>query len=160
MSLSQSIKSRLLQDCINEGLKVAITGLTGGAVTDQVILALPPSRAMIVCGLIVSTDSAAAVLVSLGFKPLVGPTKTFFTGYVSNQAGPITSNYQVGDWYRGSVNEPIVITTTANAAYSIDTRVTQETTVTGYIEHEGTDLHAGRAYFPDQNGANRGQSEV
>jgi len=160
MSLSQKIKSRLLQDVINEGLKIAATGTCGGAVTDQVIFALPPMRAVIVCGFTLTTPSNTAVLVSLGFKKGSNPTKTFFSGYVSNSGGPISVNYQLGDWYRGDTEEAVVVTTDGAAGWTIDTRVTQDPTITGYIEHEGTSLHAGRAYFPDQNGMKRGESEV
>lgn len=160
MSLSQLIKSRMLQDVINEGLKIASTGTVVGAVTNQVLFALPPKRAVIVCGFSLSTSTDTAVLVSLGFKNGASPTKVFFTGYVSNSGGPLVVNYQLGDWYRGDANETLVITTSGPAAWTVDTRVTDMPTTTGYIEHEAAELHSGRAFFPQENGIQRGQSEV
>lgn len=157
MSLSQLIVSRPQFDLINEGFKLSTNGTVAGPVIDQVLFALPPKRAVIVCGYTVSTPSNTAVLVSLGFRPPGVPTKTFFTGYVSNSAGPIVVYYQLGDWYRGGVNESIVITTDGPAAYTVDTRITEIPTITGYIEHEAAELHSGRAFFPSENGNDRGQ---
>jgi len=157
MSLSQLIKSRMLQDVINEGLKIAATGTAVGPVTDQILFALPPNRAVMVLGYTISTSLATAVLVSLGFKDGVNPTKTFFTGYVSNSGGPICVNFQLGDCYRGGANEAVVITSDGSVAWTVDTRVTDTPTVTGYIEHEASQLHSGRAMLPPENGLQRGQ---
>jgi len=147
----------MLQDVINEGMKLAATGTAAGAVTDQVAFALPPNRAVIICGFTLTTSSNTAVLVSLGFKDGVNPTKTFFSGYVSNSGGSICVNYQLGDWYRGNVNETLVITSDGPVGWTVDTRVTEIPTVTGYIEHEASQLHSGRAMLPPENGLQRGQ---
>lgn len=147
----------MLQDVINEGMKIAATGSSLVLLTDQVVFALPPDRAVIVCGYTLSTSSVTPVFVSLGFKDGVNPTKTFFNGYVSANSGPICVSFQLGDWYRGNVNEAVVITSDGAITWTVDTRVTQSPTVTGYIEHEASQLHSGRANYPPENGLQRGQ---
>lgn len=159
MSLIQEIKTRRLEDVINEGAKVALTGTMSGSGTDQVLFASDTSRSIIVSGFTLSSSSGSVVLMSLGFKPNGGSTLNFFQGYVNS----ITRTYALGDWYRGGPGDSLVITSAAACAYTVDVRLGSTPLVLGYIEHEfgrGASGHRAKAVFPDEAGANRGLMEI
>jgi hypothetical protein len=157
MSLSQKITSRSYQDLINEGLKTTITGTKSGAVTNSVLLDMPSNRFFILTGYSVSTDSAAAILVSLSLKKDAIVVE-LFTGYIALGSGIVIA-YSPGDWRYGDLDYDLVITTSGgNVAYTVDGRISSSPTPLGYIEHDGSPAHT-QPWFPDAGGKNRGQSE-
>lgn len=160
MSLIQTIKSRQVADCINEGSKMAFTGTVTNSVTDSVIYAFPSNRAFAVTGLCVSTSSTSSIQVSLGIR--VGSTTTsFFTGFVV-AGGNFERVFETGDWYRSPLGASLVITTsgTGITAYTVDTRVTADSAAVNYVSHEGAIDHPGRAVLPPESGQDRGQMRV
>lgn len=160
MSLIQRITTRRIDDVINEGAKVALTGgLSSG--TDQVVFVAADTRAPIITGFSISTNSGTAILVSIGFKNGVEDTLEFYRGYIGGGQTSVDKVFQLGDWYRGRLGDSIVISTAGTVAYTVDARITSEPAALGYIEQEyghGADGHRAKAVFPGEN--RHGQSEV
>lgn len=161
MSLIQRITSRRLEDTINEGYKLALTGALSSG-TDQIVFTAATNRAPIITGLSLTTSSGSSILVSVGFKNGSDATLTLFEAYITSGSG-VSRMYPLGDWYRGRLNDSIVITTAGAVAYTLDSRITSEPTALNYVEHEfggGASGHRGKAVFPDESGLARGQSEL
>jgi len=161
MSLIQRVTARNQIDLINEGLQYSATGVTGGMVTNMVVVPISTDRAPIVMGFTL-TSAAGPTLVSIGFKKGSDSTIIFFEGHVAS-AGPVTVSYGPTGWYRGDLGYNVVLTSAGNIAYSIDAKVTSFPAALGYVEHEGGQSpsgHMGRAWLPPQSGLDRGQSEV
>jgi hypothetical protein len=163
MSLIQRISSRRLEDTINEGSRVVVTGTVAGGATDSILLNVADDRYIVVTGLHLSTNSATTtpVLVSLGLRSGSNPTITFFNGFLS-PSSPVTIVYALGNWRYGDLGYDLVITvgtTTNTIAYTIDMRQGASPTPLGYIEQIGAKTHA-NPVFPDESGLARGQSEA
>lgn len=161
MSLIQTISSRILDDCINEGSKMAFTGTATNTQTDTVIWDFPATRSCIVVGYVFTTSSATALQVSLGFKPNDGATVNFFTGFIA-AGGGVERVFQVGDWYRSPLDTQLVIAVagTGTIAYTIDCRNTSSPAAVGYPSREGAIDHDGRAVLAPESGKTRGLSEL
>jgi len=158
MSLISSIKTRRVEDIMNQGYRASLTG-TVATVTDNVILSGVADRAFVCMSFILTTDSASNISVSLGYR--TGSTTTkFFEGYLTAAGGPLSFTYGMGDEKYSELGHSLVITTSAgNVKYSINGRVISEKVPLGYIEHLGAPAHNTSPYFPAESGRDRGQSE-
>lgn len=156
MSLIQSIKTRRLEDLINQGFRFAFVGSVPGAAADTVIQAGATERSFVVTGFTLST-TGTNLLVSLGFRT-GGSTVKFWEGYVTS-GGPMIYTYQLGDERYGALGESLVITTSGGpVVYTLNGRVIAEKTALGYIERVGAPAHT-QPHFPPVSGLDRGQSE-
>jgi hypothetical protein len=155
MSLIQQIKSRTLQDLINEGARCHLTGpLAAGS--DQVVVNVPADRFFVITGYHFSSDSATPILVSLGLKSS-GATTEVFRGYVGN--GMVVDKVlSFMDWVYGDLDYDVVVSFYGTVAYTISGRISSSPVPLGYIEQIGTKNHA-NPYFGLPSGDARGQSE-
>lgn len=156
MSLISKIKSRRMDDLINEGLRMTLTGTaTSGTST---IYVLPDTRFFIVTGYQLSSDAVSAELVTLSLDN--GTTSVdFYTGYIG---GGQTANvlFSLADWLYGDLGYDIKITVSGaiTVAYTVEGRVSSSPTPLGYIQQIGTQEHS-NPVFPPDSGLARGQSE-
>lgn len=163
MSLISSIKTKRLEDFMNGGSKMVLTGTVSGVVADSAILALPHERIMFVSSYVLTSNNATPILVSLGFKAGAGATLEFFRGYVSSTAS-VSVVLDPHDWVYGPLSTTttqvsLVITTSAgNVVYTIGGKVFAEKNPLGYIEQIGAQTHA-NPYFNVESGYYRAQSE-
>lgn len=163
MSLIQSIKSRRLDDLINEGARVTVTGTATPSGTSTILALLDPpdvgeeGQSVIITGYQLSSTSGTPLLVSLGLDDGTAVTD-FFTGYVGG-GQVIDHSYPLGAWVFSGLGDNIVITAASGTfAYTIDGRITRGINPLGYIERIGTKNHS-NPVFPDESGRARGQSE-
>jgi len=154
MSLIQKIKSRRVDDLINEGYRTVLTG-TLGAGNDQPVMGIPNTKAVIITGYVLSAHMGTP-LVTMTLK---SPTQTnvMFLGYVSATA-PINKTYSAADWIYGELYQSLLISTTAAVTYTIDVRVISPSIPIGYIEGDGAKGHTA-PHFADENGRKRGQTD-
>jgi hypothetical protein len=158
MSLITQIRTRRLEDIINQGLRQNYVG-TVGAVTDSLIQDGVAERTLCVTGIMLSTDSATDVLVTIGFKTGSSPSVPFFETFIKS-GGAVAYPYPTGDERYSSPGQSLVITTTGGTvAFTIPTRVIGEKVALGYIEYPGAPAHKA-PWLPSQSGAARGQTEV
>ena len=164
MSLIQNIKSRRLDDLINEGARVTFTGTAtpGGSIITLITLTTPPDigeegQSFILTGYQVSSDSGTPLLVTMGFDDGTA-INNFFTGYIGGgQTAEIS--YALGDWTFGELGDNIVIEAASGTfAYTIDGRITRGISPLGYIQQIGSKEHENPVFAPEKGRA-RGQSE-
>jgi hypothetical protein len=155
MSLIQQIKTRTLQDLINEGARCHIPG-TVATGTNQVILNIPSDRYIIITGYHFSSDSATPILVSLGLKN-GGATTEIFRAYVGNGM-TVDKVLSFTDWIYGDLDYDVVLSTAGSVAYTITGKISSSPVPLGYIEQIGCQNHA-NPYFGPVSGDARGQSE-
>lgn len=163
MSLINKITSRRLDDLLNDGARLSLTGTLAGGTTDGVILSVPDNRYLMIAGFHLSSNNSSAdpVLVSLGLKLGTVATQTFFQGYVG-PSSPVSMIYVLGDWRFGDLGYDLVATTgvTINTlAFTVFARQCFSPTPLGYIEQIGAPTHA-NPVFPEDSGLARGQSEL
>jgi hypothetical protein len=161
MSLMQSIKTRRLEDLINEGQRVFLTNTFSGAdVTNFVLETLPVERALVITSICLTCDQAIGPYISLSWRKGSAPAIPFFVATMAQFPLPIV--YPPGQWIYGDLNYDLVITTfglTGNLCCTINGRFIAEKAPLNYTEHDGASGHAA-PWFPDPNGRLRGQSEV
>lgn len=160
MSLISRIRTRTLQDLINEGTRVTVTGVASGVTSEEVILSIPEDRVAIITGYHLSSDSSTPELVHLGLKggtPEV--VNEFFVGYVSDKTS-VNHSYELGDWRYGELGHDVIISVDGaiDVAYTIDIRTISELVPKGYIEQIGNKNHS-NPFFGLESGRDRGQSE-
>ena len=149
MSLIYTIMSRSMQDMLNEGDKLVLTGnfLTG---TDMVVHAAAADRAFIITGFSLTTSTATPFLVSLGFKSGTTSTQVFHQSWVSASM-PIVRDYSFGAWVNGGIGYDLVLTTTGFVYYTINMRSTAIKAGINYVESDTGSLgHAG-PYYPSED---------
>lgn len=133
MSLIYTIKTRRIEDILNQGLRLGLVG-TVNAGADTVVMAGGQERNIIVTGWSLSTSSATDVLVSLGFKVAGQPTASFAAGYVKSGSS-LVMIYPLGDERYGESAASLVITTNGGpVAYTVNGRLISEKVGLGYIE--------------------------
>lgn len=147
MSLIYTIMTRSMQDLINEGDKLVMTGfMNSGA--DQVIQAAAADRGFIVTGFSMTTNNATPVLVSLGFKSGGSAQLPFFEGYVGAASG-VNRDFALGAWVNGGAGYNLVISTQDTVYYTINMRSTAIKVGIGYVESDNATGHGG-AWFPGE----------
>ena len=138
MSLIYTIKTRRMEDILNQGFRLALNG-TVGTVTDSVIMAGGQERNIVVTGWSLSTNSQTDVLASLGFQVAGQPSVAFATCYVRSGSS-ITMPYQLGDERYGDSAASLVITTSGGTvAYTINGRLISEKVGLGYVYNTTVD---------------------
>lgn len=149
MSLIYTITSRSMQDLINEGDKLVMTG-TFGSGTDQIIQAAAADRAFIVTGFSLTTNNGTPFLVSLGFKQGSTSTQVFHQSYVGSSM-PIVRDYALGAWVNGGLGYNLVLTSAGTVYYTINMRSTAIKAGINYVESDtGATGHAG-PYYPSED---------
>lgn len=152
MSLIQAIRSRRLDDIINQGYRFNEISSVG-TVTDTVVVAAATERTILVTGFCLTTTSSTDVIVTLGFKTGVATTVPFFRGYV-RAGGPLQYTYGIGDERYSAPGDALVITTSASGAtiFTITGRIIGEKVSLGYIEHAGAAAHQSPIFPPAASG--------
>jgi len=147
MSLIYTIMTRSMQDLINEGDKLVLTG-TFGAGTDHVIQAAAADRAFIITGFSLTTNNGTPFLASLGFKLGTTSTQVFHNGYIGSSM-PIIRDYALGAWVNGGIGYNLVLTTAGTVYYTINMRSTAIKAGINYVEQDNATGHGG-AWFPGE----------
>lgn len=152
MSLIQSIRTRRLDDIINQGYRFSDIGSVA-SVTDTVVQAAVDERTIVVTGLVLSTTSATDVLVSVGFKTGSSSSVPFLASYI-RAGGPIVLTYALGDERYSSPGDALTISTNAAGPteYTIFGRIIGEKVALGYIEHMGASAHQSPIFPPGFSG--------
>ena len=145
MSLIHTIQTRSMQDLINEGEKLVLTGSVGAG-ADQVIRVAGTDRAFIITGFSLTTD-AGPFLAGLGFKKDPGATMYFYEGFIGPTA-PMIRDYALGAWVNGGLGYSLVITTLGTTYYTINLRSTAIKAGIGYAEYDGAAGHSA-PWFPE-----------
>ena len=139
MSLIYTIKTRRFEDILNQGARIALTGIVPALITDGVIQPGGVERNIVVTGWALSSSSNTDVLVSLGFKVSGKPTVAFASAYVKSGSS-MTMIYPLGDERYGDSAGSLVITTNGGpVVYTINGRIIAEKVGLGYIQR--TDIN-------------------
>lgn len=154
MSLINRIKTRRLDDIINQGYRADVIGTIAGTVTDQIIQNAAAQRVFAITAFSLSTNTATPFLVTLGFSK-GGTTTPFWKGYVVS-VGNIEKVFAIGDERYGDENASLVVTTTGGPlVYTVHTRIISELVPLGYTQYPGTTVHKS-PIFPPVSGKDRG----